>query len=219
MLYVLDIDDTLCLERDYVRSGFCAVGRWLAENCNVKDFFECAWTLFESGARGNIFDIVLEDMGIFDKELVSRLVHLYRTHHPDILLQTDAMEFLKRHKQDDLAIISDGYSSAQWAKIRALNLEQYVGKIIVTDDLGKEFWKPCPRAYILAQSGRSPEECVYIADNPQKDFKAPDELGWAPSVRIRRKKSLHYRIDTPESCIEVDMLTDEILNSKIQNRF
>lgn len=208
MLYVLDIDDTLYLERDYVRSGFYAVGCWLAENRNVEDFFECAWTLFESGARGNIFDTVLEDLGIFDKELVSRLVHFYRSHHPDISIQTDAMEFLRRHKQDDLAIISDGYSNAQWAKIRALNLEQYVDKIIVTDDWGKEFWKPNPRAYILAQGERSPEECVYIADNPLKDFKAPARLGWAPSVRIRRKESLHYEIDTPESCVEINLLTD-----------
>jgi len=208
MLYVLDIDDTLYLERDYVQSGFYAVGRWLAENHNVKNFFERAWALFKSGSRGNIFDTALENLGVFDKELVGHLVHLYRSHYPDIFLQSDAMEFLRRHKQDDLAIISDGYSSAQWAKIRALNLEQYVDKIIVTDDWGKEFWKPNPRAYILAQGGCYPEECVYVADNPLKDFKAPARLGWAPSVRIRRKESLHYEIDTPESCVEIDSLTD-----------
>jgi len=208
MLIVLDLDDTLYLERDYVRSGFCAVGRWLAKNRNVEDFFENAWTLFESGTRGNIFDMVLEDLGIFDKELVNRLVHLYRAHHPDISLQADATEFLKKHKRENLAIITDGYSDSQWPKIRALNLEQYVDKIIVTDDWGREFWKPNPKAYILAQAGRSPEECVYIADNPLKDFEVPAKLDWAPSVRIRRKGSLHYDRDTPESCIEVDLLTD-----------
>ena len=208
MLYVVDIDDTLYLERDYVRSGFCAVGRWLAENRNVKDFFERAWALFESGARGNVFDTVLEDLGIFDENLIRQLVNIYRAHYPDISLQDDAMEFLKKHKRDDLDIISDGYASAQWAKIRALNLEQYVGKIIVTDDWGKEFWKPNPRAYILAQGKRSPEECVYIADNPLKDFKVPARLGWAPSIRIRRQGSLHCAIDTPESCVEVELLTD-----------
>jgi len=215
MLYVLDIDDTLYLERDYARSGFYAVGCWLAENRNVEEFFEYAWVLFESGSRGNIFDTVLEDLGIFDKELVSRLVHLYRSHPPDISLQSDAMEFLKRYNRNDFAIISDGYSNAQWAKIRALNLEQYVDKIIVTDDLGKKFWKPSPSAYILAQGDRSSKECVYIADNPLKDFEAPAVLGWAPSVRIRRKGSLHYDIESPESCVEVGFLTDEILNSKI----
>ena len=208
MLYVLDIDDTLYLECDYVRSGFCAVARWLAENQNVENFFEHAWVLFESGARGNIFDMVLENLGIFDEELVSRLVHIYRSHHPDISLQTDAMKFLKKHNRDDLAIITDGYSLAQWAKIRALNLEQYVDTIIVADDWGKESWKPNSRAYILAQGGRSPKECVYIADNPLKDFEAPAKLGWATSVRIRRKESLHYAIDTPESCIEVELLID-----------
>ncbi len=58
-------------------------------------FLKRAWALFKSGARGNIFDTVLEDLGIFDKELVSHLVYLYRAHHPDISLQSDAMEFLR----------------------------------------------------------------------------------------------------------------------------
>lgn len=211
MLYILDIDDTLYLERDYVRSGFSAVGCWLAKNRNVKDFVERAWVLFKAGSRGNIFDTVLKDIGIFNEDLVRQLVHVYRVHHPDILLQADATEFLKKHKRDDLVIITDGYSCAQWAKIRALNLEQYVNKIIVTGDWGREFWKPNSRAYRLAQDGRFPEECVYIADNPMKDFEMPAKLNWAPSVRIRRKESLHYAIDTPGSCIEVDLLTDEKL--------
>ena len=47
-----------------------------------------------------------------------------------------------------------------------------------------------------------------IAEEPLKDFEVPAKLGWAPSVRIRRKESLHCAIDTPESCIEVEFLTD-----------
>ena len=78
----------------------------------------------------------------------------------------------------------------------------------MTDDWGKDFWKPNPRAYILVQGGRSPQGCVYIAEEPLKDFEVPAKLGWAPSVRIRRKESLHCAIDTPESCIEVEFLTD-----------
>jgi len=208
MLYVLDIDDTIYLERDYVRSGFCVVGRWLAENQNIEDFFEYAWGLFESGVRGNVFDMVLEEMGIYDKQLVINLVDLYRRHNPKISLSPDAINFLKRHEKRDLAIISDGYSCTQWAKIRALNLEQFIDKIIVTDDWGKEFWKPNSRGYIEVQGHADPRECIYIGDNPQKDFIAPRQLDWAPSIRIRRKLSLHYELDTPDIYCEISTLDD-----------
>ena len=33
-----DLDDTLYLERDYVRSGFWAVGRWIESHVAVTDF-------------------------------------------------------------------------------------------------------------------------------------------------------------------------------------
>jgi putative hydrolase of the HAD superfamily len=212
MLYVLDLDDTLYLEQDYVRSGFCEVDKWLAEHRNINNFFKEAWKRFISGLRGNIFDSVLEDMGIFDKELVRLLVQIYREHLPDISLQSDAINFFKNHNKEDLAIITDGYAKAQWAKIETLNLKKYVDNIIVTDDLGKEFWKPDPRSYILAQGSRQPYECVYIGDNPLKDFKAPLELGWAPSFRIRRRNSLHFDLDTPEKkCMEINLLTDKRL--------
>ena len=48
MLFVLDLDDTLYLEWDYVRSGFLAVDRWLSHHLGLKCFFESACELFET---------------------------------------------------------------------------------------------------------------------------------------------------------------------------
>src|SRR5690606_41459193 len=45
-------DDTLYLERDYVRSGFHAVGEHLRRTHGVDGFSRRAWELFESGHRG-----------------------------------------------------------------------------------------------------------------------------------------------------------------------
>lgn len=208
MFFVLDLDDTLFFERDYVRSGFEEIDRWLKDNRSVTGFFERAWDLFSSGVRGNIFDLVLQDLNLFDKELVDHFVHLYRIHAPKISLLPQALDFLQRHNREDLAVITDGYPSSQWAKIRALDIERFVSKIIVTDDWGKEFRKPHPRAFFSVQGNRPPGECVYLGDNPQKDFKAPTQLGWASSIRVRYRESLHYRIDTPDSCIEVASLAE-----------
>jgi putative hydrolase of the HAD superfamily len=205
---VLDIDDTLYLERDYVFSGFRAVGDWLLSNYCAAGFFEIAWNYFLTGSRGDIFNKSLQDINIVDKKLVAMMVEVYRTHDPDIHLLTDALSFLQNHSSTELAIISDGYSASQGAKIRALDLEKHVGAIIVTDNWGREYWKPHSRAFETVQQGYLPARCVYIADNPLKDFIAPARLGWMPSIRIRRAESMHYDVPTPNDCIEVASLND-----------
>jgi putative hydrolase of the HAD superfamily len=207
MLVVLDLDDTLYLERNYVISGFRAVDRWIYDNLNVSGFFEQAWNSFENGTRGHIFDEALKALLIFKKEIVKQIVQVYRSHTPDISIEKDAFDFFDNHDPINLAIITDGYEQSQWNKIQSLGLEKYFSKIVVTDSWGRRFWKPHPKAFQYVQDGFSPENCVYIADNPQKDFNAPAELGWAPSIRIRRIGSLHYDIETPQSCLEIESFT------------
>lgn len=53
---VFDIDDTLYLERDYVRSGFLAVEGIVAERFAARGFADQAWAAFERGVRGTIFN-------------------------------------------------------------------------------------------------------------------------------------------------------------------
>jgi len=203
VLIVLDLDDTLYLERDYVRSGFQAVDEWLKIHRSFDDFFGDAWALFENGKRKTIFNMVLEGRGLFDAYLVKELVEIYQTHTPLITLEQDAEEFLLNHHKEELALITDGSSVSQWSKIKALNIEKYIGTIIVTDDLGPDYSKPNPEAFIKIQGSLPGSACVYIADNPLKDFIAPASLGWMSSIRVRRAGSLHYDVPTPDDCIEV----------------
>lgn len=212
MLYVLDLDDTLYLERDFVRSGFRAVSEWLEHHRAVSGFYECVWDLFQNGIRGRIFDIALEEFNLQEARLLEALVECYRSHNPQISLLPDAYEFLQNCQRDELAIITDGLSLTQWNKISGLDLKRMVGKIVVTGDWGQAFWKPHPRAFKEVMGARHPAECRYIADNPEKDFIAPSTLGWAPSLRIRRMGSLHTEVPTPKDCIEIASLAQ--LNSK-----
>lgn len=212
MLYVLDLDDTLYLERDFVRSGFQAVAEWLERHRAVSGFFERAWDLFQKGIRGCIFDIVLEEMNVQEAGLLEEIVERYRSHKPSISLLPDAYDFLRNCRRDELAIITDGLSMTQWNKISELDLKEMVCKIVVTGDWGRAFWKPHLRAFKEVMGSRRPAECCYIADNPQKDFIAPSALEWAHSVRIRRAGSLHVDVPTPKDCIEIVSLAQ--LNSK-----
>ena len=208
MLYVLDLDDTLILEKDFVYSGFKAVDHWLASNSIVKDFFEIALKIFEEGRRGDVFNRALESAGYSpSSDLINTLINVYRSHKPKISLLSDAIEFLNFFDKKSLALITDGYSETQWNKIKALDIERHIGNIIVTGDWGKEYWKPHPRAFIETSRGYQRSECIYIGDNPHKDFYAPLQLNWLPSIRIRRPGSLHENAVTPEWCLEITSLS------------
>jgi putative hydrolase of the HAD superfamily len=214
MCIALDMDDTLYLERDYVRSGFRAVDEWLAAHYDFNGFFQEAWRLFESGARGTIFDHVLETRDIHDSQIIQKMVNVYRRHEPDIQLLPDARRFLEKFDKTNLALITDGPAVSQWAKINALNLENHIGLIIVTENLGAGCGKPSSQAYLKAQGGCDPSSCIYIGDNPRKDFQGPKSLNWKPSIRIRRVGSLHYDQPTPADCTEINSF-DELPGNQI----
>ena len=74
-----DLDDTLYLERDFVRSGFVAADGWVRDRFAVAGFFDRAWALFEAGRRGDIFDRALSALHIrTSPALVQHLVGIYR---------------------------------------------------------------------------------------------------------------------------------------------
>jgi putative hydrolase of the HAD superfamily len=195
---VFDLDDTLYLERDFVRSGFRAVDRWLASRDMVEGFFEVAWQLFEAGRRGDVFDCTLERLGMsLEAELIRRLVDVYRSHAPAIALDPEAAGLLARlHARGPLALLTDGYRATQERKVAALGLERYCSPIVYTDALGREHWKPSPRGFLSIQQrfGGQANRFVYIGDNPAKDFRAPNALGWL-TIRLRHPRGEHARAE------------------------
>ncbi len=200
---VFDIDDTLYLERDYVRSGFNAVDAVVAERFAVTGFGERAWEAFERGVRGTIFDAALEQCGVAASEAdVSALVGDYRQHAPNITLLDDAAECLSRLAGSfALAAISDGPLDSQRNKANALGLERWCDPIVLTATLGPGRGKPHVAAFEIVQraSGYRGDQCVYVGDNPTKDFQGPRALGWR-TVRVRRPMGLHFAVDGPAKC-------------------
>jgi putative hydrolase of the HAD superfamily len=191
-----DLDDTLYLERDFVRSGFAAVGAWLATERGVRGFEACAWRLFEAGRRGDIFDRALPRLGVApDGALIRRLVRVYREHLPAIALEPAAADLLARLSgRCRLAVLTDGYHDTQRRKIAALALDTRCRPIVCTDQWGREHWKPDPRGFLHIQQALEapPERCIYIGDNPAKDFRAPKALGWR-TLRLRHPQGEHAR--------------------------
>jgi putative hydrolase of the HAD superfamily len=195
---VFDIDDTLFLERDYVRSGFDAVGEWIARHIGHKDFGQRCWASFLAGKRGNIFDEALREGGQQPSaELIRALVEVSRGHTPRIWLAPDAADALKRLiGTGPIAVISDGPEICQSRKVAALGLALVATPIVLTDALGSGFGKPHPRAFEIVEQARPASAYLYVADNPLKDFAVPHQRGWI-TVRVRRPGGLHYTAESP----------------------
>jgi len=193
---VLDLDDTLYLEQDYVYSGIHAVGEWFANRTGITGFAEAAERLWRSGRRQMLFDATLQDLGMPNSQaMIDELVETYRNHPPVIELVDDALDLLASGGEYRFALITDGIASTQRQKIEALGLSRFgLDPIIATDELGIGFHKPHRRAFeaVMASHRVAPSAIVYVADNPAKDFLAPKALGWR-TIQIDRPAAVHPR--------------------------
>lgn len=170
---IFDLDDTLYSEKEYVRSGYKAVSDFLGGGYEEK-----LWGYFD--AKKPAIDELLKEIG--NIKIIDDILDIYRSHKPEIHFYEGVEELLvKLHKKGiKIGLITDGRPQGQRNKIEALGLEGYVDDIIVTDELGGvQFRKPCDIAFrILQNKWRLPaSEMIYVADNLEKDFQAPQRLG------------------------------------------
>ena len=168
------MDDTLYSEKEYVRSGFKAVARWLGN----EGFSDKLWGYFEEGKAA--IDELLHELECEEKK--AQCLEIYREHDPEITLYDGVLELLQSLKKQGIkiGIITDGRVTGQQKKIKALGLEEIVDDIIITDELGGvQFRKPCDIAFRIMQNRwRIPyEQMMYVGDNVDKDFQAPRRLG------------------------------------------
>lgn len=199
---IFDLDDTLYSEKEYVRSGYKVVSDFLGGGYEEK-----LWEYFEAGKPA--IDKLLEETNKQYKK--AEVLEVYRSHKPEIYLYEGVRELLLelRNKGIKIGIITDGRPEGQRNKIDALGLEEYMDDIIVTDELGGvQFRKPCDIAFrILQNRWRLPaSEMIYVADNPSKDFQAPQQLGMK-SVWFRNEDGI-YSLDNECSIWGVDSISN-----------
>jgi putative hydrolase of the HAD superfamily len=197
-----DLDDTLYPEVEYVRSGYAEVARRIAgiTGAPAEKVFERLWRLFQHGDRRRVFDAVLAELGDPGALSVPALVELYRSHAPDIRLQPAVADLLETLRAAGLrlAVVTDGPVGQQQRKVEALGLARLVDEILFTDALPPGSAKPSPAAFeqLMCRFDVRPEQCVYVADNPRKDFIGPRQLGWF-TIRLVRPDGVYCREPAP----------------------
>ena len=184
---VFDLDDTLYSETEYIKSGFKVVS-----DCLGGGYEERLWQFFSAG-KPAIDELLTEIDRKLEKD---KLLNLYRIHKPNISLYEGVLETIEFFNEQGIkvGIITDGRPTGQRNKIEALGLQGIVSDIIITDELGgPQFRKPCDIAFRIIQNRwRLPfDEIAYVADNPAKDFQAPQQLGMV-SVRYNNIEGLYH---------------------------
>lgn len=191
---VFDMDDTLYQEKDYILSGLKMLDQWILEKYGKPDFYSTAKHLFDNGERKKIFNRALNYLGIEDNyENINMMIDAYRSHQPSIDLLEDAVWVLNNIRDSvKLGLISDGYLISQRNKVDALQLNNYIHTIILSDELGRKYWKPSvvPYEEAVRQLGCNHDQCVYVGDNVGKDFITAKKLGWT-TINVNRGEGIY----------------------------
>lgn len=192
---VFDLDDTLYKEVEYLKSAFREIARVLEKETR-QDLFERMMNLYR--ADKEVFGTIIEEYEIETKTR-SDLVEMYRNHKPDIYLDDHIAAKLNEIKRNGIAtgLITDGRSHTQRNKLKSLGLQNYFDEVLISEEFGSK--KPDPGTFEYIQDKLEGEGYVYIADNIQKDFIAPNNMGWNTVCLLEDGSNIH-----PQNRSEID---------------
>jgi len=182
---VFDLDDTLYNELDFLKSAYIEIAKSLNAE-NWKPLYQYMFSLYRS--RENVFNKIASDFGRDSAELIE----MYRNHNPRIELFNGALDIINEIKQKGgkIGIITDGRTTTQTAKIKALGLFDTIDKIIISEAIGTE--KPNIANYKAIEVALPNSNYCYIADNFKKDFITPKTLGWTTIGLLDNGKNIHF---------------------------
>jgi len=197
---VFDLDDTLISEKEYIKSGYCHIAEIIEGRFSIdkNQVFDDLMNLFRVSPL-NVFNRLYDKYQIeYSKEMILDLVKEYRWHFPDIQFYDDVLTCLSELNKSGIkvGIITDGYTITQRQKLKALKADEYFDEIIVTDELGRDYWKPNPKAFELMKEKLKVnfDEMIYVGDNLKKDFISPNRLGML-SIAIKREDGVYTLLD------------------------
>jgi putative hydrolase of the HAD superfamily len=173
---IFDLDDLLYKEFDFMRSGFWIIAKTVSEH-EPKKLFRLMMVQYflENQVLDWLCNDYLKSNSIFTPEF---LLNIYRNHKPDISISAELQQLLYSLKknQNNMGIITDGRSLTQRNKIEALGLQRWINEFTISEELG--FEKPSEKPFLFFMNKFDSENFVYLADNHDKDFIAPNKLGW-----------------------------------------
>lgn len=196
---VVDLDDTLYSELEYLKSAYRFIASQLTSDKN--QLYELM--IYKYFNSEDVFKFLISH---YDIEM-STLLNWYRFHDPEIYLYASVRETLEYHsKYAEVALITDGRSKTQRNKIKALKLETVLASIVISEEIGSE--KPCQANFKKVMIETKGDDYIYVGDNLKKDFITPNTLGWMTLCLRDQGNNVHKQDFTlsndyqPQHCFE-----------------
>jgi FMN phosphatase YigB (HAD superfamily) len=195
LAFVVDLDDTLFPQADYLAGAAAAVadaaGRLGLDIAAV----ERALTkeLAAGSDRPGTIDRALSAVGVPEAVLpglVPPLVDAFTGHAPDRLSPYPGVEVALRElaRTAPVACLTDGNPVIQEAKLAATALRPHFDAVVITDRLGgRAARKPHPAGLIAVAErlGVTADRLLVIGDRPSKDVAVAAAVG-ARAIRVRQ---------------------------------
>jgi|688.fasta_scaffold630259_1 putative hydrolase of the HAD superfamily len=194
-LVIIDLDDTIYSEYDFVQSGF----RHVAENISVFVNYSVTFLVrkmndFYIHDRKTVFNQLINSLKIEDHITLEKCIELYKFHSPTIKPYEDFYEFCKvlEKLNISLVLLTDGDVIQQKNKVLSLGIEKFFKKIYFSDSYGIDYRKPNVKIYleILNDHRLNVNEILAIGDNPTKDFLCIKTLG-INALQILRPNAIY----------------------------
>lgn len=184
-----DLDDTLYKEIDFLRSAYREIASKVEAETNLSNVYENMMQDYYAG--NDVFQNLVNQMsGLITKDT---LLETYRNHIPDISLNHDAKACLESLYKAGIpmGIITDGRSLTQRNKMKALGLERWISEEnwIISEEIGTE--KPNQNNYVVLEHKYPDYHYIYVGNNPKKDFKGANELGWMTVCLLDSGEEIH----------------------------
>lgn len=185
---VFDLDDTLYKEIEYVKSAYIYINKYIRSRFGL-DFSLQIQECIDDDI--NFFDYIKLQLHYKHDFSIEKYLELYRFHYPKISLSIDTSEFLEKisDKNIGFSIITDGRSISQNNKIEALGIKHLAQNIIISEETGYE--KPNLNNFKIIEKIYPQKKLLYIADNTNKDFLAPNILKWDTICLLDNGQNIH----------------------------
>lgn len=195
---LFDLDDTLLSRRAAVKRMFQRIqSRWYGAALPAEALGRfLAWDGDGYGSKPDMFaalfaayppkrSMAIEDaLALWDREFPSCFA----------LPPEHRVWLVALRERYRLAIVTNGATQVQWAKVRQTDLQELVDAVIVSEEAG--FWKPDARIFQLAleRLGVAPEEALFVGDNLKNDIAGAQAAGmravWIRPEGARRDENI-----------------------------
>lgn len=198
MLIAFDLDDTIFSEMEFVRSAYRKIASLhgmsllpgMMSELSIADAFD------STGLPPEVF------------------LPIYRNHIPDISLPSASLYSLVslRKMGHTLALVTDGRELTQSNKIDALGLRRFIddADIYISERFGH--LKTDGQAFSDLMRRHGCDHYIYVGDNPAKDFRQPNLMGWTTVCLLDRGENIN-----PQDFDRADVA--ELPNFKIQSLY